>query len=161
MLTTKLEAFHFIVYLVVYQLFKGDKSTVLKQIEYIYLADDDSDDCYLFQEALNEVNDYIRLNTAEDGLVLMDTLHKDTRRPDIIFLDINMPGKNGFECLEEIRSAKELRKIPVVVLSTSDAQESIDKAYENGANWYVQKPTSFKGLKKLISHCLERDWERI
>ncbi len=75
-------------------------------IQSILLADDDEDDRMLFEDALNQVKSKVRLSTAEDGHMLLEML-KNRPLPDVIFLDLNMPGKNGFECLQEIRQAQQ------------------------------------------------------
>ena len=74
--------------------------------------------------------------------------------PLIIFLDLNMPKKNGFECLQEIRKTDKFKDVPVVIFSTSCQQEAINKMYENGASYYICKPNSFLKLKTSIEHIL-------
>ena len=96
--------------------------------KYIFLADDDEDDCMLFEDALREVNASTELATANDGVELMMLLGKTVPPPpDVIFLDLNMPKKNGFECLAEIRNSKQFKDIPVVIFSTTGEKEAIDK----------------------------------
>lgn len=125
----------------------------------ILLADDDDDDCLLFEEALKEVSGNIQLTTAKDGTHLMRILnHTVPPAPDVIFLDLNMPTKNGFECLDEIKITPKLKNIPVVIFSTSANPETIDKVYEKGANFYICKPGTFFLLKKAILHVLSIDW---
>jgi CheY-like chemotaxis protein len=126
----------------------------------IFLADDDSDDCLLFEDALREVGFPVQLTTANDGLQLMEILDKTVPPPpDVIFLDLNMPCKNGFECLEEIKQSFKLKNIPVVIFSTSARPETIDKVYQQGANYYICKPGSFLMLKKAIQYVLSIDWK--
>jgi CheY-like chemotaxis protein len=125
----------------------------------IFLADDDEDDCMLFEEALREVSQNIQLTTAKDGGHLMRILDQTVPpAPDVIFLDLNMPSKNGFECLDEIKVTPKLKNIPVVIFSTSANPETIDKVYEKGANFYICKPGTFFLLKKAILHVLNMDW---
>lgn len=125
----------------------------------ILLADDDEDDCLLFEEALREVSQNIQLTTAKDGGHLMRILEQTVPpAPDVIFLDLNMPSKNGFECLDEIKVTPKLKNIPVVIFSTSANPETIDKVYEKGANFYICKPGTFFLLKKAIQHVLTMDW---
>lgn len=123
---------------------------------YILLAEDDADDRLLFREALNEVNANTCLSTVVDGEELMKTLHKNIQAetPLIVFLDLNMPKKNGFECLQEIRKTAKFKDVPIVVFSTSCQQEAINKMYENGASYYICKPNSFLKLKTSIEHIL-------
>lgn len=125
----------------------------------IVLAEDDSDDSFLFQEAIREITNDVSVAVAEDGEVLMQLLKETNRKPDLIFLDLNMPRKNGLKCLEEIREAETLQSLPVVIFSTSSDGKMVEKAREQGANLYVQKPVSYPDLKKVLGYCLERDWQ--
>src|SRR6185436_708779 len=103
----------------------------------ILLADDDEDDKMFFEDALKEANPKTQLKTVDDGQQLMKYLAEvDGNHPDIIFLDINMPCKNGKECLKEIRSNKELDEVPVVMFSTSDHEKDVEETFQNGANLY-------------------------
>ncbi|SEI60006.1 CheY chemotaxis protein or a CheY-like REC (receiver) domain [Dyadobacter koreensis] len=127
--------------------------------KYIFLADDDEDDCMLFEDALREVNASTELATANDGVELMNLLGKTVPPPpDVIFLDLNMPKKNGFECLAEIRNSQQYKNIPVVIFSTTGEEEAINKLYEQGANYFVRKPGSFPKLKSAIQRILAIDW---
>ena len=120
----------------------------------ILLADDDHDDTFLFQEALEQVSAEAQLSVVENGVDLLRMLKDLDGKPDIIFLDMNMPVKNGLECLEEIRATSGYELIPIVILSTSVAQYLWESAFRNGANLYIQKPTSFKGLIEILKKCL-------
>jgi len=134
----------------------------MKQIrnKTIFLADDDADDCLLFEDALREVASDTTLTTALDGMELMDILDERVPPPpDMIFLDLNMPRKNGFECLTEIRTDQKLKKIPVIIFSTSAQPEFIEKVYQSGANRYIRKPSSFEELRKAIKEMLAIDWD--
>lgn len=127
----------------------------------IFLADDDEDDCLLFGDALREVNAHTCLTTAADGFQLMSILHETVPPPpDVIFLDLNMPRKNGFECLAEIKQVQKLKDIPVIIYSTSAQQKDIEKVYEQGARYYLCKPDSFEELKKAITKVLSIDWRQ-
>lgn len=129
--------------------------------KYIFLVDDDEDDCLLFEDALREVCDTTELRTANDGIELMDILeNKMPPTPDVIFLDLNMPKKNGFECLTEIRNDRKFKDIPVVIFSTSGEEETINRLYNEGANFYIKKPGSFPKLKMAIQHILSIDWRK-
>jgi CheY-like chemotaxis protein len=128
----------------------------------IYLADDDSDDCLLFEDALREVSANVQLTTARDGMELMDILQETVPpAPDVIFLDLNMPRKSGYECLEEIKATQKFKGIPVVIFSTSSQEDAIDKVYHDGANLYIRKPGSFPKLKLAIEQILAIDWTKI
>ncbi|GLU54631.1 response regulator [Dyadobacter frigoris] len=135
----------------------------MKKIErkYIFLVDDDEDDCLLFEDALREVCDMTELRTANDGMELMDILeNKMPPTPDVIFLDLNMPKKNGYECLTEIRKEAKFKDIPVVIFSTSGEEEIINRLYDEGADYYIKKPGSFSKLKLAIQHILAIDWRQ-
>jgi CheY-like chemotaxis protein len=119
----------------------------------ILLADDDPEDRLLFKEALDETR-MGALVTARDGLELMNTLSRMPELPDVIFLDLNMPRKNGHECLREIKNNTKFGGIPVVIYSTSRSEAQIDATYKEGANLYVTKPDSFSLLKKLVRQVL-------
>jgi CheY-like chemotaxis protein len=121
----------------------------------IMLADDDSDDCSLFEEALAELPGPNQLHIATNGSELMHMLASGIPRiPDILFLDLNMPLKNGFECLAEIKADHRLRNIPVIVYSTSLDISVVDLLYEKGAYRYLRKPASFSELKTAIKTAL-------
>ena len=117
----------------------------------ILLADDDLDDCSFFQEALEELKISVKLTTVNNGVQLMQLLCiKDTLLPDIIFLDLNMPRKSGFECLSEIKVIDKLKTIPVMIFSTSLDINVVNLLYEKGACYYIRKPGEFNKLKKII-----------
>lgn len=124
----------------------------------IYLADDDEDDRLLFLDAVQELSLPVTVKASEDGNQLLNTLFKaDEALPEIIFLDINMPVKNGFQCLEEIRS-KQFNDIKVIMLSTSRSPDNINLSYQLGADFYAVKPSTFQELKKLLQSILTIDW---
>jgi CheY-like chemotaxis protein len=120
----------------------------------ILLADDDEDDTFLFQEALAQIPVTTDLTTADNGMELMKKLSGATDIPDLIFLDVNMPVKNGLECLAEIRDTARFSQTPVVILSTSIAENLLESAFRGGANLYIQKPTSFSSLISIIQKCI-------
>src|SRR5687768_16631131 len=108
----------------------------------IFLADDDEADQFLCREALDEMPVKTNLTVADSGIRLLEMLESPTLkvRPDIIFMDINMPCKNGFECLDELKQKAKLKDIPVVMLSTSCLPESERMALKLGASKYICKP---------------------
>jgi CheY-like chemotaxis protein len=98
---------------------------------------------------------------AKDGLELMNILHSPPNPlPDIIFLDINMPRKNGFECLEEIKKDAILKKLPIIIFSTTSQDLYIDKTYNDGANYYISKPNDHGKLKRTLKKVLLIDWKK-
>jgi len=123
----------------------------------IFLADDDNDDCLFFRDALEELAAETQLTIANNGAELMSLLNKTAQLPHAIFLDLNMPRKNGFECLKEIRETPRLKDIPVIIFSTSANMDSINKTYTLGANYYVRKPRTFDMLKEVIKTILSID----
>jgi CheY-like chemotaxis protein len=125
----------------------------------IFLAEDDRDDSFLFQEALNRLSYNVTLSIAEDGEKLIEMLHIN-RPPDFIFLDLNMPRKDGYESLRHIRSEKELQHIMVIIMSTSSNKESVERAYNEGADMYIRKPDNFNSLIYAIDECLKRKNKR-
>ena len=117
---------------------------------HILLADDDNDDREFFMEAMSESIPNAVVTTAKNGTDLMIAIaEKKDRLPDIIFLDLNMPCKNGQECLREIKKMQQLKSIPVVMYSTSSSRIDVENAYKEGANLYVKKPNSYAELKKI------------
>ncbi|MEN2416180.1 response regulator [Flavobacterium mesophilum] len=129
----------------------------------ICLADDDEDDRMLFFDAIGELGLSVQVEEAEDGQVLLDILKKSAKRlPEIVFLDINMPGKSGLDCLREIRNAEGLfQAVKVVMLSTSSSIANIELSYDLGADFYAVKPSTFQGLKDLLHDMLTLDWRAL
>lgn len=127
----------------------------------IFLADDDDDDRLLFVDALKELPTAAELTIARNGEHLMAMLKDIGQKPDVLFLDLNMPLKNGFECLEEIKSTDDLKNVPVIIFSTASQPSAINQLYERGAQLYVCKPTDFTNLKKLINHVLSVNWKEV
>ena len=131
----------------------------------LLLADDDPDDRMLFRDALEEARWAVHLREVEDGVELIDYLQRrgryadpaDSPRPGVILLDLKMPGLGGLQALEVIKQTEFLRRIPIVVLTTSSAEEDITGAYDFGANSYVVKPSSFSTLVEIMQS-LEKYW---
>jgi CheY-like chemotaxis protein len=121
----------------------------------LLLADDDIDDCLFFKEALEELPFEAALTTVNDGVELMEYLTTDSNlKPEVIFLDLNMPRKTGFECLTEIKLHEELKHLPVFIISTSMNIDVVDSLFAKGAYYYIQKPGCFFQLKSIISKAL-------
>ena len=117
----------------------------------LVLADDDADDCLFFQEVLCELVVTATLTVVADGEELMNYLALDGRQlPSAVYLDLNMPRKNGHECLLEIRAIDALKLLPVLIYSTSYNIEVVKALYTSGATFYIRKPAEFKSLKDVI-----------
>jgi CheY-like chemotaxis protein len=134
----------------------------------ILMADDDADDRLLAKDALAECKMQGEFRYVEDGEELLNYLHHrgkysgeaNAPTPNLILLDLNMPKKDGREALREIKSTPELRKIPVVVLTTSTAHTDIAKAYDLGANSFISKPVAFDSLVSVMA-ALSHYWLEI
>lgn len=124
----------------------------------IYLADDDQDDRMLFVDALRELDLPFAVVESADGQQLLNTLCAAKRLPEVVFLDINMPLRNGFDCLTAIRAWQgSLRNVTVIMLSTSSSLANIQLADRLGADFYAVKPSTFEGLKELLKKVLQGD----
>lgn len=120
------------------------------------LADDDSDDSELFCEAVNEIDESIVCYLAADGGEVLEKLEDKTFDvPDVIFLDINMPEVNGWECLKALKSQPAYRRVPVIIYSTSSAERDIQKAYDLGAAYFLTKPDNYNVLKRFIGQVVQ------
>ena len=134
----------------------------------ILYADDDPEDRMLVQDAWEESRLANKLDFVEDGEELMDYLHRRGKfthlsgepLPGMILLDLNMPRKDGREALKEIKSDPALRQIPIVVLTTSEAEEDIYRAYDLGVNSFIVKPVTFQRLVE-VTLTLNRYWFEI
>lgn len=123
----------------------------LAPTRYIVLADDDKDDGTIFQEILEELPISTHLTIVHNGEQLMQLLYeKIDQLPNILFLDVNMPRKNGFECLGEIKKDEKLKNLPVIIFTTSNEPSIINLLYKTGAQYYIRKPNTVDQLKKLV-----------
>lgn len=125
----------------------------------IFYTDDDEDDRDFFKVAVNEISHSLQIITLGDGDKLIDLLNNPPPTPHIIFLDLNMPRKNGYEVLKELKLIKSNKGIPVIILSTSNDEISIGTTRQLGAKMYITKPSSINLLKKAIKHILSINWE--
>ena len=123
----------------------------------ILMADDDADDRMLAEDAMKESRLGNSFRCVEDGQELMDYLMRrgkyatqDAPRPGLILLDLNMPKKDGRQALQEIKSDPDLRRIPVVILTTSKTEEDVLRSYDLGANSFISKPVTFDGLVDIV-----------
>ena len=121
----------------------------------ILLADDDMDDCGFFKKAIEELPLVTTLTIVNEGEQLMQLLTNEANElPHVLFLDLNMPRKNGFECLSEIKGNKKLHQLPVIIFSTSFEQEVVNQLFKNGAQYFIRKPSEFSQFKKIIQQAL-------
>ena len=132
------------------------------QTDYIHiiLADDDEDDRLFFTDAFSELKINTKVNTFNDGVELMNYLNSDDAiLPQVLFLDLNMPKKNGLECLAEIKSNNKFEDIAIAIYSTSSSEEHIEETFVSGANIYIKKPNDFESLKKILSDVVAINWQ--
>lgn len=137
------------------------KGTAVRPIE-VLMAEDNRDDVALTMATLEDMKIHINVSVVSDGVETMEYLHKrgkysDVSSPDLILLDLNMPRKDGREVLEEIKQDKNLKRIPVVVLTTSEAEEDILRAYDLHANCYISKPVDLDQFTKVV-RAIDQFW---
>jgi CheY-like chemotaxis protein len=127
---------------------------------HILLADDDEDDRDFFREAITELKVKTRVTLVNDGMQLMNYLNQPGNQlPNLVFLDLNMPLKNGMDCLIEIRKNKKLKDLAVAIYSTSSSDEYIEEAFVRGANIYIKKPDDFSVLKVILEQVINLNWQ--
>ncbi|MEE1976388.1 response regulator [Maribacter cobaltidurans] len=125
----------------------------------ILLVDDDQDDREFFADALVGINLNTQLEQLENGKSCLEYLIRQIENlPNLIFLDLNMPVMNGFECLTEIRKHPKLKELPIAIYSTSSSDQDIEQTFLKGANIYIKKPSSFNDLKKSLSQVIKMNW---
>jgi CheY-like chemotaxis protein len=138
---------------------RTEMSIILRTIA---LADDDSDDADLFAEALMEIDPEIRFKKATNGRELLEKMQiEEVDFPDIIFLDINMPEMNGWECLSELKKDRRLRNVPVVIYSTSSNVNDKKMAIKLGASYFYTKPDNYQQLKKFLEGLINNPYSVI
>ncbi|RYY41713.1 MAG: response regulator [Chitinophagaceae bacterium] len=125
-------------------------------IEKILLVDDDPDDAFLLERALAELPVPIKFHSIEDSdeVIAAVTLH----RPDLIFMDMNMPKKNGLECLQALQEQPVLANIPIILYSSSELASLMETAYAHGASLFFRKPSTFLGMVSALRTIVEMDW---
>lgn len=130
-----------------------------KDSPHVMIAEDDDDDFYIFSVALQELSFTVVLTRAENGEILIRLL--DDKTPDILFLDLMMPGKDGRQCLREIRANHKFDSLPVVMYSSLRDMKEVEFCYREGANLYVIKPAVFSDLKDILQRILTIDWKKL
>jgi CheY-like chemotaxis protein len=127
------------------------------ELNHVVLADDDRDHGLLFHYVLKKVDPSRSVTVVKDGQELLDFLSNHT--PDLLFLDLNMPGKNGFECLSEIRKQEKLKQLTIVVYSGSTHMTDIQKSYLHQADLYMVKPFNSFHLQNALNSILTMSWK--
>ena len=140
---------------------KQDNARMERPIR-ILMVEDNADDVFLTREALRETKMHVLLNIVEDGAKALDFLrqtgsYQHVQRPDLILLDWNLPKKNGSEVLTEIKADPDLALIPVVILTTSEAEQDIVKAYSLHANCFITKPVDLEQFIRVVN-AIEDFW---
>jgi len=123
----------------------------------IWLADDDLDDCEVFEDVIKQIIPTASVTIIPNGNELMRLL-TPANSPDMLFLDINMPLKDGLSCLVEIRAQKHFSKLPIVIFSSANQSKIVDQSYDYGANLYYSKPASFSQLIAGMSELFRMNW---
>ena len=127
---------------------------------HILLAEDDDDDRLFFKDAIEEIKVKTVVTMVNDGVELMEYLHNpNIHLPHLVFLDLNMPRKNGMQCLKEIRSNHKLKELSIAVYSTSALEKDIEDTFINGANIYIKKPNDFEVLKNILAKVITINWQ--
>ncbi len=134
----------------------ASKPLLTPVITRILLAEDDIDDQNIFQLAVQEINPSLDINFVSNGKELLDLLQNE--KPDILFLDLEMPYKNGLQCLVEMKNDPELEKLPVVVFSSTTRPSNIQTAYEMGAHLFFIKPPVYSDYLSSIKAIFQLNW---
>jgi CheY-like chemotaxis protein len=124
-------------------------------MKHVLLVDDDEDDRLFFVEAIQEIAPSLSYSLAVNGKKALQKLETLTELPDLIFMDINMPELNGFECLKELKKSPRYQYIPVIMLSTSVSQKDINYSMELGASMFFTKPSSYTKLCELLKKIMQ------
>ena len=126
----------------------------------VMLADDDEDDRLFFTDAFDEIKIKTEVSTLNNGIELMNYLNQpNSVLPHVLFLDLNMPGKTGMDCLREIKAIDRLKDIAIAIYSTSASDEDIEETFVQGANIYIKKPHEFAALKKILEDVITINWQ--
>lgn len=124
----------------------------------IFLTEDDPDDREFFTTALNEIDESIQCEIAKNGKETIEKLKNKEKLPDIIFLDLNMPLMNGFECLSKLKNDSHLARLPVVIFTTSSNPIDVQATHQLGADVFLIKPPSIPELVKKLQRILHIDF---
>ncbi|MVM36200.1 response regulator [Spirosoma sp. HMF4905] len=117
---------------------------------HVLVVDDDPDDQLFIQMAFEQVSIHYRIQLASNGLEGLNYIENNSISPDLILLDLNMPFLNGFDMLAYLKQSPRYRHLPIVILTTSDDSDDIDKGYDLGVNSFITKPNDFQALTNII-----------
>ena len=129
------------------------------QSKNIFLVDDDADDQLFFTDALKEIDSSISCAIANNGKEALEKLRKLVSLPEILFLDLNMPFMNGYECLSELKNETRLSRIPVVIFTTSNDPKDAEITHQLGAEVFLSKPNEFSQLRNKLEKILALDFK--
>jgi CheY-like chemotaxis protein len=124
----------------------------------IFLVEDDEDDVLLFKEIMKEIDNTILLDHADDGRKALKKLQTMEVLPNVIFLDLNMPCMNGFEFMHTIKNDERLRQLPIVIFTSSNNPEDVEKTHKLGANIFLSKPVEYGLMKEKLERILSFDF---
>lgn len=135
------------------------KNKLVENFITLFYVDDDDDDLGFFEEAVQTLGHEVHLFNLADKMI--EALNNPPPSPSMVFLDLNMPGKSGFEIINEIRQSEMCKDLPIVVYSTAADFGTIKKCREHGANLYITKPTSMSALQRALKHVLAIDLTQV
>ncbi len=130
-------------------------------IKRVMIGEDDEEDVDLFKYVLADLSLDVNLQVAANGIELIKMLESAEVYPELIFLDLNMPLKNGMLCLQQIKSNQLWKSIKVVILSTSSLEDQIKAAYDSGADFYLTKSSDYNDFKNSVRACLHKNWHAL
>lgn len=122
----------------------------------IFYADDDHDDLDFFKEVAHDIN--VPVTLFEEGQGLLAAVNSSPSKVSMVFLDLNMPGKSGFDVVREIKTNPKTQEIPVIILTTSINSDDIKRSRKLGASLYIRKPASLSALKNAVNYALNINW---
>ena len=123
--------------------------------KFVVLAEDDEEDVDIFKDALADLDLNVQLSVFNNGMLLMNYLEKSEILPDLVFLDLNMPLKNGLQCLKEIKNSDKFKTLNTIILSTSSNELQIEEMYNHGADLFLTKASTYKEFKNNLASCFD------
>lgn len=127
----------------------------LQNPKIVFLAEDDEEDADIFRDSIADLNMNVQLFVVENGVLLMNLLEQTEILPDLVFLDLNMPLKNGLQCLIEIKNSERLKSLNTIILSTSSNEMQKEEMYAHGANLFLTKASTYKEFKNNLANCFQ------